>query len=47
MRVLLSVYGSCGAAEPVVGDALPVRALGTELRVCAPSSVAAATSDRS
>ncbi|MGH3392224.1 MAG: glycosyltransferase [Actinomadura sp.] len=36
MRVLLSTYGSRGDVEPLVGLALRLRALGAEVRVCAP-----------
>jgi vancomycin aglycone glucosyltransferase len=36
MRVLLWTYGSRGCVEPVVGRAVPLRALGAELPVCAP-----------
>ncbi|MFD7628829.1 glycosyltransferase [Streptomyces sp. NPDC059851] len=36
MRVLLSTYGSRGDVEPLVGLAEQVRALGAEVRVCAP-----------
>jgi vancomycin aglycone glucosyltransferase len=36
MRVLLSTYGSRVAVEPMVGVALQSRALGAEMRVCAP-----------
>ncbi|MCX5009860.1 glycosyltransferase [Streptomyces sp. NBC_00555] len=36
MRVLLSTYGSRGDVEPVVGLAVRLRALGAEVRVCAP-----------
>jgi vancomycin aglycone glucosyltransferase len=36
MRVLLSTYGSHGDAEPMVGLAVRLRALGAEVRVCAP-----------
>jgi vancomycin aglycone glucosyltransferase len=35
--VLLSTYGSRGDVEPLVGLAVAVRALGAEVRVCAPS----------
>ncbi|MFE2431681.1 hypothetical protein ACFXJ5_33745 [Streptomyces sp. NPDC059373] len=45
--MVLSVYGSCGDVESVEGRALRVRALGTEMRMCAPPAVAAAASDRS
>jgi vancomycin aglycone glucosyltransferase len=37
MRVLLSTYGSRGDVEPVVALAVQLRALGAEVRVCAPS----------
>ena len=36
MRVLLSTYGSRGDVEPLVGLAVQLRALGAEVRVCAP-----------
>ncbi len=36
MRVLLSTYGSRGDAEPMMGLALQLRALGAEVPVCAP-----------
>ena len=36
MGVLVSAYGSRGCVEPVVGLAVPLRALGAEMRVCAP-----------
>jgi vancomycin aglycone glucosyltransferase len=36
MRVLLSTYGSRGDVEPLAGLAVQVRALGAEVRVCAP-----------
>ncbi|MFF3325020.1 glycosyltransferase [Streptomyces sp. NPDC002889] len=36
MRVLLTTYGSRGDVEPVVGLAVQLRALGAEVRVCAP-----------
>jgi vancomycin aglycone glucosyltransferase len=36
MRVLLSSWGSRGDVEPVAGFALQLRALGAEVRVCAP-----------
>lgn len=36
MRVLLSTYGSRGDVEPMVGLAGRLRALGAEVRVCAP-----------
>lgn len=36
MRVLLSTYGSRGDVEPLVALALRLRALGAQVRVCAP-----------
>jgi vancomycin aglycone glucosyltransferase len=36
MRVLLSTYGSRADVEPMVGLAVQSRALGAEMRVCAP-----------
>ena len=36
MRVLLSTYGGRGDVEPLVGLAVQLRALGAEVRVCAP-----------
>jgi len=42
MRVLLSTYGSRGDVEPLVGLAAELRALGAEVRVCAPPDCAAA-----
>ncbi|GGN88857.1 glycosyl transferase [Streptomyces albiflavescens] len=36
MRVLLSTYGSRGDVEPLVGFAVQLRALGAEVRMCAP-----------
>jgi vancomycin aglycone glucosyltransferase len=36
MRVLLATYGSRGDVEPLVGLAVRLRALGAEVRVCAP-----------
>ena len=42
MRVLLSTYGSRGDVEPMVGLAVRLRALGAEVRVCAPPDCAAA-----
>jgi vancomycin aglycone glucosyltransferase len=36
VRVLLSTYGSRGDAEPMVGLAVRLRALGAQVRVCAP-----------
>jgi vancomycin aglycone glucosyltransferase len=40
MRVLLSTYGSPGDVEPMVGLAVQSRALGAEVRVCAPPDFA-------
>ena len=40
MRVLLSTYESRGDAEPMVGLAVQLRALGAEVRVCAPPDFA-------
>ncbi len=42
MRVLLSTYGSRGDIEPVVGRAVQLRALSTQLWVCAPPDCAVA-----
>jgi len=36
VRVLLSTYGSRGDVEPLVGFAVRLRALGAEVRMCAP-----------
>lgn len=36
MRVLLLAYGSRGDVEPMVGLAMQLRALGAEVRICAP-----------
>ncbi|WP_369250954.1 glycosyltransferase [Streptomyces sp. R41] len=36
MRVLLSTYGSRGDVQPMAGLAVQLRALGAEVRVCAP-----------
>ncbi|WP_274564853.1 glycosyltransferase [Streptomyces spiramyceticus] len=36
MRVLLSTYGSRGDVQPMAGLAVELRALGAEVRVCAP-----------
>ena len=36
MRVLLSTYGSRGDVEPFVALAVQLRALGAEVRMCAP-----------
>ena len=38
--MLVSASGSRGCVEPVVGLAVPLRALGAELRVCAPPDFA-------
>jgi UDP:flavonoid glycosyltransferase YjiC (YdhE family) len=40
MRVLLSTYESHGDVEPMVGLAVQLRALGAEVRVCAPPAFA-------
>ena len=40
MRVLSSTYGSRGDAEPMVGPAVRLRALGAEVRACAPPDFA-------
>ena len=40
MPVLLSTYGSRGDVEPLVGLAVQSRALGAEVRVCAPPDFA-------
>jgi vancomycin aglycone glucosyltransferase len=40
MRVLLSTFGSRGDVEPLAGLAVLLRALGAELRVCAPPDCA-------
>ena len=40
MRVLLSTYGGRGDVEPLVGLAVALRALGAEVRVCAPPDCA-------
>ena len=40
MRVLLSTYESHGDVEPMVGLAVRLRALGAEVRVCAPPDFA-------
>jgi vancomycin aglycone glucosyltransferase len=42
MRVVLSAYGPRRGVEPVVGLAVRLRALGTQVRVCAPPGCAAA-----
>ena len=40
MRVLLSTYGSRGDIEPMVGLVMRLRALGAEVRMCAPPDFA-------
>jgi vancomycin aglycone glucosyltransferase len=40
MHVLLSTYDSRGGVEPLVGLAVQLRALGAEVRVCAPPDCA-------
>ncbi len=40
MRVLLSTYGSRGDVQPLVGLAVRLRALGAQVRVCAPPDFA-------
>ncbi|SDR57129.1 vancomycin aglycone glucosyltransferase [Rhizobiales bacterium GAS113] len=40
MRVLLPMHGSCGDVEPLVGLALRLWELGTEVRGCAPPDCA-------
>jgi vancomycin aglycone glucosyltransferase len=40
MRVLLSTYGGRGDVEPLVGLAVRLRALGAQVRVCAPTDCA-------
>ena len=40
MRVLLSTYGGRGDVEPLVGLAVRLRALGAQVRVCAPPDCA-------
>jgi len=40
MRELLSTYGSRRDVEPMVGLAVRLRALGAEVRVCAPPDFA-------
>ena len=41
MRVLLSTYEARGDVEPLVGLAVRLRALGAEMRGCAPPDCAA------
>jgi vancomycin aglycone glucosyltransferase len=40
MRVVLSTYGSGGHVQPIAGLAVQLRALGAEVRVCAPPDCA-------
>ena len=40
MRVLLSTYGSRGDVEPMAGLAVRLRALGAQVRACAPPDFA-------
>jgi vancomycin aglycone glucosyltransferase len=40
MRLLFSTYDSRGGVEPLMGLAVRLRALGAEVRVCAPSDCA-------
>ena len=40
MRVVMSTYDSRGGVEPVVALAVQLRALGAEVRVCAPPDCA-------
>jgi vancomycin aglycone glucosyltransferase len=40
MRVSSTTYGSRGDVEPMVGLAVPSRALGAGVRVCAPPDFA-------
>jgi hypothetical protein len=47
VRVLLSTYGSRGDVEPMVGFAGALRALGAEVRVCAPPDWAERPADSS
>ena len=47
MRVLLSTYGGRGDVEPLVGLAVRLRALGAEVRVCAPPDWGGAPADSS
>ena len=46
MHVLLSVFGSCGDADPVVEPVLRLRALGAEVQMCALPDFADVTADR-
>ncbi|MGO4675132.1 glycosyltransferase [Bosea sp. 2YAB26] len=43
MRILLSTYGSRGDVEPIVALAVELRALGLEVRLCAPPDAEFAT----
>jgi vancomycin aglycone glucosyltransferase len=45
MRVLLSMYGSRADVEPMVGLAVRLRALGAQVRGCAPPDCAAEECD--
>jgi hypothetical protein len=47
MRALLSTSGSRGDVEPLVGLAVGLRALGAEVRVCAPPDWAERPADSS
>jgi hypothetical protein len=47
VRVLLSTYGGRGDVEPVVGLAVRLRALGAQVRVCAPPKWAERPADSS
>ena len=47
MRVLLSTYGGRGDVGPLVGLAVRLRALGAEVRVCAPPDWAERPADSS
>jgi vancomycin aglycone glucosyltransferase len=40
VRVVLSTFGSRGDVEPGLGLAVRLRALGAQVRVCAPSDLA-------
>jgi vancomycin aglycone glucosyltransferase len=46
VRVLLSTYGGRGDVEPLVGLAVRLRALGAEVRVCAPLLLDAVSRER-
>jgi hypothetical protein len=47
VRVLLSMYGGRGDVEPVVGLAVRLRAIGAEVRGCAPPDWAERPADLS